>query len=137
MSPQEQADRLFDRVMRYASEGKNDSAAFFAPMAMGAIEAMGSLDNHRRYDIGLIALVTGDVPAAKAQADTILKTHPTHLLGLILAAKAAIARGDNSAAAVMWQRLIAAEPKEIASGLPEYTGHENDLKAGLEQARKR
>src|SRR5205085_8493239 len=41
MSPQEQADRLFDRVMRYTSEGKNDSAAFFAPMAMGAIEAIG------------------------------------------------------------------------------------------------
>src|SRR5215212_4501127 len=51
MSPQEQADRLFVRVMRYASEGKNDSALFFAPMAMGAIEAIGPLDNHRRYDI--------------------------------------------------------------------------------------
>ena len=137
MSPQEQADRLFDRVMRYASDGKTDSAAFFAPMAMGAIEALGPLDNHRRYDLGLIAVVSGDAAAARAQSDTILKSRPTHLLGLILAAKAAIARGDNAAAAALWQRLVAAEAKERAAGLPEYEGHANDLAAGLEQARKR
>ena len=137
ISPQEAADRLFDRVMRYASEGKNDSAAFFAPMAMTAIEAVGPLDNHRRYDIGLIALVSGDAPAAKAQADTILRSRPTHLLGLVLAAKAAIARGDNSAAASLWQRLIAAESKERASGLPEYEAHSRDLDEGLSLARKR
>lgn len=137
MTPLEQADRLFDRVMRYASEGKTDSAAFFAPMAMGAIEAMGPLDNHRRYDLGLIALVSGDEPTAKAQSDTILKSQPTHLLGLILAAKAAIARGDNAGAASFWQRLIAAEPTERASGRREYSDHGNDLTDGLERARRR
>lgn len=137
MTPQQQADRLFDRVMRMSEEGKADSAAFFAPMAMGAIEALGPLDAHRRYDIGLIALVSGDAPMAAAQADTILKTRPTHLLGLILAAKAAIARNDNAAAAKLWQRLVAAESKELATPLPEYIAHDADVKGGLDRARQR
>ena len=87
MSPEEQADRLFNRVMRYSSEGKADSAAFFAPMALASIEALAPLDAHRRYDLGLVALTAGDVARAGAQGDTILAQRPTHLLGLMLAAR--------------------------------------------------
>ena len=82
MSPDERADRLFNRVMRLSSEGKADSAAFFGPMALGALEALAPLNAHRRYDMGLIALVSGDVARATAQGDTILAQRPTHLLGL-------------------------------------------------------
>src|SRR5688500_18655391 len=88
MSPEERADRLFNRVMRLSSEGRADSVAFFGPMALAAIEALAPLDAHRRYDMGLVALVTGDAPRARAQADTILAQRPTHLLGLVLAARA-------------------------------------------------
>jgi hypothetical protein len=137
MTPQEQADRLFDRVMRMASEGKTDSAAFFAPMALGAIEAIGPLDAHRRYDIGLIALVSGDVARAVAEADTILRARPTHLLGLVLAAKAADARGNATAAADYRKRLLAAESAERAATLPEYVAHSRDLDEALVVARKR
>jgi hypothetical protein len=137
MSPQEQADRLFDRVMIMASEGKQDSAAFFAPMAIGAIELLGPLDAHRRYDVGLIALVTGDAEMATAQADTILEARPAHLLGLLLAAKAADARGDKSAASAFRRRLLQAEVAERASALPEYQAHAQDLDDGLADARKR
>ena len=94
MSADERADRLFNRVMRLSSEGKADSAAFFGPMAMGALEALEPLNAHRRYDMGLVALVSGDVSRASAQGDTILAQRPTHLLGLALAARAADARGD-------------------------------------------
>src|SRR4026209_2063699 len=79
MSPEERADRLFNRVMRLASEGKSDSAAFFGPMAMSALEALTPLDAHRRYDLGLVALVSGEVSAAAAQADSILAQRKTHL----------------------------------------------------------
>jgi hypothetical protein len=137
MSPQERADRLFDRVMRLSEEGKKDSVSVFAPMAMLAIEAIGPLDNHRRYDVGLVALVSDDLPMATAQADTILKSRPTHLLGLMLAAKSAVARGDNAGAAKFWQRLLAAESAELAAALPEYQGHMNDILAGVERAKKR
>jgi hypothetical protein len=137
MSPAERADRLFNRVMRLSSEGKADSAAFFAPMALGALEALAPLDANRRYDVGLVSLVSGDVASAKAQSDTILAQRPTHLLGLALAARAAAARGDAAASRSFRRRLLAAESAEKARNLPEYTDHSADISAALELARKR
>lgn len=137
MSPEERADRLFNRVMRLSSEGKADSAAFFGPMALGALEALAPLDAHRRYDVGLVALVSGDVARAKAQSDTILAQRPTHLLGLALAGRAADARGDSAASRNFRRRLLAAESAEKARNLPEYTDHAADISAALELARKR
>jgi hypothetical protein len=131
MSPEEAASRLFDRVMRYVSEGKADSAAMFAPMAILSYERIGPLDAHARYDMGTISVVTGDPVAAAAQADTILKAQPNHLLGLILAAKAADLRKDSAAAAKYRARLVAAAPAERAKGLKEYTDHQNDVEAAL------
>jgi hypothetical protein len=136
MSPEERADRLFNRVMSYASNGKADSAAFFAPMAMSAIESLSPLGAHGRYDLGLIALVAGDNAKAAAQADTILKERPTHLLGLSLAARAAEARGDAAAAKAFRDRLVAAEKSERAAGLQEYSDHDADLRTALDEARK-
>jgi hypothetical protein len=135
MSPEEQSSRLFDRVMRLSSEGKTDSAAFFAPMALGAIEAAGPVDSHRRYDMGMVGLVTGNTEMAAAKADTILATRPTHLLGLALAARVADARKDAAAAAAIRRKLIAAEAAERAAGLVEYSMHDNDITEALRIAR--
>jgi hypothetical protein len=135
MSPAERADRLFNRVMRLWSEGKADSAAFFGPMALGALEALAPFDLHRRYDYGLIALVTGNVPAARAHADTILAARRTHLLGLMLAARAADARGDTAAAADFRRQLVSAEKAERAAGLQEYTDHDADISDAISRAR--
>ncbi|MEA3246485.1 MAG: hypothetical protein U9Q74_10060 [Gemmatimonadota bacterium] len=137
MTPQEAASRLFDRVMRYSSEGKADSAAMFAPMAIMAYERIGPLDAHARYDIGSIAAVTGDAAAAAAQADTILKASPTHLLGLLLAAKAAVLTKNASAAAGFRRRFAAAVTSERAKRLPEYADHQRDIDTALEGAPKR
>lgn len=137
MSPEERADRLFNRVMRLSSEGKADSAAFFGPMALSALEALAPLNAHQRYDVGLVALVSGDVSRARAQGDTILAQQPTHLLGLALAARAADARGDVVASKKFLRQLLAAEPAEKARNLPEYTDHAADISAALELARKR
>lgn len=137
LSPAERADRLFNKVMSLSSEGKADSAAFFAPMALSAFEALAPLSAHSRYDMGLVALVSGDVKRASAQSDTILKQRPTHLLGLVLAARVADARGDSAAGRGVRQRLLAAEKAERASGLPEYNDHDADLRAAVELARSR
>jgi hypothetical protein len=134
MTPDERADRLFNRVMRLSSEGKADSAAFFGPMALGALEAL-PMDAHRRYDLGLVALVTGDAARAAAQADTILRQRPTHLLGLSLAVRAAAARGGQGAGREFQRRLLAAEAGEMARPLPEYTDHAADLRAAIAAAR--
>lgn len=137
MSPQERADRLFNQVMRLSSDGKADSAAFFSPMALGAFEALSPLTAHSRYDMGLVALVAGDVARASAQSDTILKERPTHLLGLVLAARVADARNDSNASRAARQRLLAAEKAERAIALPEYGDHDADLRAAIELARSR
>jgi hypothetical protein len=135
MSPEERADRLFNRVMSLASEGKTDSAAFFSTMALSALDALAPHNTHQRYDIGLVALVAGRVPVAAAQADTILAERSTHLLGLALAAQAADARGDAAAARSFRARLVAAEPAERARALPEYTDHDSDIRAATAAAR--
>lgn len=138
MSPEEAASRLFDRVMRYASEGKADSAAMFAPMAILAYQRVGTIDAHARYDMGSISIVTGDAASAAAQADTILANQPKHLLGLLLAAKAADLRHDAAAAARFGARFTAALPAERAKALPEYADHKRDIDdavAGAKPAR--
>ena len=135
MSPQERADRLFNRVMSLASEGKADSAAFFSPMALAAFDALAPHNAHQRYDIGLIAMVSGRPELAAAQADTILAQRPTHLLGLALAIRAAEARRDTAARAGFQRRLIAAEQTELATGLQEYGDHNSDIIEAVRAAR--
>ena len=134
MSPEERATRLFDRVMRYGEEGKLDSARIFAPMAMQAYEMMGPADAHSRYDIGMIAVVASDVTIATAQADTILRGNPEHLLGLILAMKAADLRKDAVARKKFEKRFVAASGPERAKKLKEYTDHASDIDAALKRS---
>jgi hypothetical protein len=131
MSPEERASRLFDRVMRYGEEGKTDSLKVFAPMAIQAYEMLGPPDAHGRYDVGMIGVASGDVQLARAQADTILGTNRTHLLGLVLAMKAAGLRQDTKARAEYQRRLVAAAPAERAKKLKEYEDHKADIDAAL------
>ena len=79
MSPEERANRLFNRVMILAEAGKTDSVRFFLPMALGAYGQLSQLDADARYHIGLLQLAGGDVEAALAQADTLQRSTPTHL----------------------------------------------------------
>lgn len=129
MTPQERANRLFDRVMRYGEQGKIDSARIFAPMAIQAYEMVGTLDTHMRYDIGMISVVSGDAAAAKAQADTILKSNPNHLLGLIVAMKAAGLANKTAERAAFLKRFQAARDAELAKPLSEYVDHRADIDA--------
>lgn len=134
MSPQERADRLFDRVMQLSSRGQGDSVQFFAPMAIQAFEALQPLDVHGRYDLGLLGVFSGDGALAMAQSDTILAAQPTHLLGLILGMRAAGLRSDTASFADYASRLRAALVSERAKGLPEYRDHAPDIDAALREA---
>ena len=136
MSPQERADRLFDRVMRLASEGKADSIGIFAPMAIQAYQMIGALDADQRYDLGRLAETIGDGTLAAAQADTILTQQPNHLLGLILAARAAALNEDDTARERFERRLVAAEPAESKRNLPEYQRHRAEIADALSKARR-
>ena len=135
MTPRDMADRLFDRVMRLSGEGKVDSAQFFATMALENYGRM-PLDLDLRYDMGRVAEVAGKRDVVKAQADTILAASPTHLLGLVLAIKAAAMAEDETAVAAAQRRLVAAEPAERARNLEEYQRHGADIDAAVAQVRK-
>jgi hypothetical protein len=137
MTPQEQASRLFDRIMTLSEQGKRDSVQFFAPMAMQVFESLGPLDLDARYDLGRIAQVSGQLDIAKAQADTILAQSPEHLLGLILAAAVADARGNQTERAAFERRLLAAESAQLAQPLDEYTRHRVDIDGAIAAARRR
>lgn len=137
MPPQEQADRLFNRVMRDASEGKGDSVAMFAPMAIQALEMLAPLSAHQHYDIGLVASVSGDLKRAKIEADSILGKNPRDLLGLTLAIRVAEASQNSAARADFEKRLVAAEPTERKTAREEYLAHSGDIDAALKDARSR
>ena len=131
MTPEQRAERLYDRVMSLSEQGKTDSVQFFAPMAMQSYAMLDSLSLDQRYDLGRIAIVAGEEPVARAQADTILQRRPTHLLGLILAADAAKLRKDGTAERDFVRRFVAAEPTERARQLREYAQHAYDINTRL------
>lgn len=136
LTPAQRAMRLYDRIMTYSEAGKTDSVRFFAPMAVAAYEMLGDLDLDGHYDLGRIGEVSGDLSMASAQADTILRRNPNHLLGLILAAHVAERRDRSAEERRFFQRLIAAEPAERSKKLPEYDTHDRDIAAALEEARR-
>ena len=136
LSPQERADRLYNRVMMLATQGKVDSVQFFAPMALTAYQMLAPLNADQRYDMGRIGEVAGALPLAKAQADSILRENPNHLLGLILEARLATIAGDTTALRSYERRLVAAQKTELAKKRDEYVRHEDDITNALQQARK-
>jgi hypothetical protein len=137
MTPQEQASRLFDRIMRLEEEGKRDSVQLFASMAITVFESLGPLDLDARYDLGRIAQVSGQLDIAQAQADSILQQDRDHLLGLILAAGVADARGNAADRAAYERRLLAAESAQLARNVDEYVRHRNDIDIALAAAKGR
>lgn len=136
LSPQERADRLYNRVMLLATQGKTDSVQFFAPMALTAYQMLSPLNADQRYDMGRIGEVVGALPLAKAQADSILIGNPNHLLGLILEARLATMVGDTAQLHLFERRLIAAQKTELATKRDEYVRHQDDITNALQQARK-
>jgi hypothetical protein len=136
MSPDERALRLFNRVVSLAEQGKRDSVQFFAPMALMSFQSLPTPTVLQRFELGRIAELADVKEIATAQADTILKNSPTHLLGLTLASTAAQMRGDTKARAEFDRQLIAAATAERAKNLPEYQVTQIDLDSALARARR-
>ena len=127
MSPEERANRLFNRVMILAEAGRQDSVQFFLPMALGAYAQLGALDADARYHVGLLQLAGGDVPAALAQADTIARETPTHLFIYILRAHAYQQEGNTQQERRAYADFLRNEPAEMTKNRPEYTDHTDAL----------
>jgi hypothetical protein len=136
LTPAQRAERLYDRIMRESESGHPENVRAFLPMATAAYEAIAPLNLDQRYDLGRIGEVAGDTALARAESDSILRERPTHLLGLILGAKAARMVGDEPHARQFEVRLLSVEPRERSAQLPEYLLHKNDIQAALAAARK-
>jgi len=127
MSPQERAERLFNRVMMLAEAGKTDTVQFFLPMALGAYAQLPSLDADARYHVGLLQLAGGNVAAALAQADTIQRAAPNHLFIYILRAHAYQAQGNTAQEQRAYADFLRHEQAELALKRPEYDDHRESL----------
>ncbi|HEY6061558.1 MAG TPA: zinc-ribbon domain-containing protein [Gemmatimonadales bacterium] len=123
MSPEERAQRLFDRVMRLQEEGKQDSVQFFLPMAIGTYQQLPAMTLDSHFDIGLLQLVGGDTAAALSEADTIRQQAPTHLFIFVLRARVAQARNDTRAMTQAYKDFLKNETAERARKRPEYAEH--------------
>jgi len=148
MSPEERAARLYNRVMTYVersgtagnpavAKANRDSAQMFSVMAGMAYQQLPSLNLDQRYDLARIAQVGGDAPLARAEADTILRQQPNHLLGLTLAISLAGDAGDLARVKALDGRLLAAESAERKRALPEYTSHAAEIDSAVARARRR
>jgi len=127
MSPEERANRLFNRVMTLAEGGKQDSVQFFLPMALGAYEQLPTLDADARYHIGLLQLAGGDVAAALAQADTIQRATPNHLFIYVLRAHAYQVQGNTAQEQRAYADFLRHEQVELALKRSEYDDHRESL----------
>ena len=134
MSPEERATRLYNRVMTLHTQGKADSAEFFLPMALQAYAMLPALDVDGRYHIGVLDLTGGNTAAALAQADTIRRTVPTHLFGLMLRARALELQHDTAGARRAYRDFLTSEAAERARQRPEYSEHGQNLDAFHSQA---
>lgn len=128
MSPDERANRLFNRVMILAEAGKQDSVRFFLPMALGAYNQLPALDADARYHIGLLQLAGSDVAAALAQADTIQRANPTHLFIYLLRAHVYQQQGNTQQERRVYAEFLRNEPAELAKTRPEYADHADVLR---------
>ena len=135
MTPQEQADKLFDRVMAAHEQGDSQQVAFFGPMALQATAMLGTLDDEDRYQVGLINAALGNFAAAAAEADTIAKDDPHHLFVPLLRWQVANHDSDSAAVRRAYRQFLDNYSREMASGKPEYTAHKTQLEAFRNEAR--
>jgi len=129
MSPEERAQRLFDRVMRLDEAGKSDSVQFFLPMALGAYQQLPALSLDAHFDVGLLKLAGGDAGGALAEADTIRREVPTHLFADILRARGFEAQRNARGARAAYQSFLKNEASERARRRPEYADRSGLLDA--------
>ena len=128
MPPREAADRLYNRAMQMQETGA-ERAPFFARMGVRAYRRLPpeQVDADVRFHVGLLQLVRGEIESARAEADTILTRSPAHLLGLLLAARAAAAAGEAEEEARWRDSLRSSVERTDLDARPEYRAHQNLL----------
>jgi hypothetical protein len=123
MSPRERFDRLFNRIMQAAEQGDSEQVEQFTPMALGAYQQLDTVDADARYHAAVIHLQAGNLPQARALADTILALAPGHLFGSVVRGTAARIAKDPEAERRAQQEFLANYQREMAANRVEYLDH--------------
>jgi tetratricopeptide (TPR) repeat protein len=134
MSLEEQATRLFNRVMTSNSAGDTADVAFFLPKALTIYEQVAPTDPDGIYHYALLFLVGGDFQAAFAKAQEGLVQVPDYLLLLAAGAEAAIGVGDRATAGEYYGHFLEVYDAEMGLARPGYDHHQPILPAYREDA---
>ena len=124
MSPREQADALFTRVMTAATAGDSAQVAFFVPMAIEAYALAEPLDPDGLFHVSMLEQTADDLEAAVATAERGLDVAPTHLLLLYAKAEAHLEMGDTATAAGVFRTLLDNWDAERATDNIDYVAHD-------------
>lgn len=124
MTPRERFDRLYNRIMRAAESGDQQTVTTFTPMAMMAYQQLDTVDADARFHLATLKLHAGDVAGARAIADTLLQQDPGHLFGYILQGTAARWDKDDKAMKKAYAAFLAHYDAEIKKARPEYADHQ-------------
>jgi hypothetical protein len=135
MSLEDQATRLFNRVMTSSSVGDTADVAFFLPKALTIYEQLGPTDSDGIYHVVLLLLVGGDAEGALAKAREGLTEEPDYLLLLAAAAEAAEGLGDQAAAQGYYTHFLRVYDSEMGLARPGYDHHSQMLPVYRETAR--
>ncbi len=110
--------------MRAAESGDQATVTRFTPMTMQAYAQLDSVDPDARFHMAMLLLHTGQVPAASAEADSILKSSPGHLFGYIV--RGTVARWDKDADALKRAQkdFLGHYDGEMKAARPEYQEHQ-------------
>jgi hypothetical protein len=123
MSPRERFDRLYTRIIEAAQRGDQATVERFTPMAVGAFQALDTVDADARYHLAMLQLHVGGLNGARAQADSIIALTPDHLFGYVIGAAVARWSGDEAVQRGMYRKFNSRYAAEIAASRPEYVDH--------------
>jgi tetratricopeptide (TPR) repeat protein len=118
------ADRLFNRVMAAAEEGRQAEVDQFMPMALQAYGMVPALDDDGLFHLAILYEADGQYDRAVETAEEILATSPNHILGLGVAGTASVSAGDTAAAEAYFRRLLDGYDAEAGRLRQEYVDHQ-------------
>jgi hypothetical protein len=139
MTPRERFDRLFNRIMQAAERGDTSEVERFTPMALGAYGQLDTVDVDARYHSAVLRMQIGDLPAARALADTILAESPGHLFGYVIRGTSARLQNDRPALARAQREFLAGYDSAVRSNRVEYLEHKpvlDEFKKEAERAER-
>lgn len=134
MTPREQADRLFNRVMTAHQSGNQGEIDMFKPMALQVYAMLGPLDPDAHYHVGLMHSISGSPDSAAARADSIEAAVPNHLLAIMLQTSVARLQGNDAAEQQLQRRFLDNFEAQMATGRQEYIDHGRAVEAYRLQA---